>query len=131
MKKIILFISIILSIHNAFGQNIPTNQIDITKLLKFTNDNYDMGKIKFGKSTEFTVDIQNISNYNISLDNVMAGCGCTTPKFTKDQMLTPGAHTNVVLGFNGSSMGVFSKSATLFFSGNLTKMVSFHGEGVQ
>jgi len=131
MKKFILISSFLFSISYVFAQNTPSNQVDITKLLKFTNDNYDMGKIKFGKATEFTVDIQNISNYNISLDNVMVGCGCTTPKFTKDQMLTPGAHANVVLGFNGSSMGVFSKSATLFFSGNLTKMVSFHGEGVQ
>jgi len=131
MKKFILISSFLFSISYVFAQNTPSNQVDITKLLKFTNDNYDMGKIKFGKTIEYTVDIQNISNYNISLDNVMVGCGCTTPKFTKDQMLTPGAHANVVLGFNGSSMGVFSKSATLFFSGNLTKMVSFHGEGVQ
>ncbi|MCX6331661.1 MAG: DUF1573 domain-containing protein [Bacteroidetes bacterium] len=131
MKKFILIGSFIFSFSYGFTQNTPSNQVDITKLLKFTNDNYDMGKIKFGKPTEFTVDIQNISNYNISLDNVMAGCGCTTPKFTKDQMLTPGAHANVVLGFNGSAMGVFSKSATLFFSGNLTKTVSFHGEGIQ
>ena len=131
MKKFILIGSFIFSFSYGFTQNTPSNQVDITKLLKFTNDNYDMGKIKFGKTIEYTVDIQNISNYNISLDNVMAGCGCTTPKFTKDQMLTPGAHANVVLGFNGTAMGPFSKSATLFFSGNLTKTVSCQGEGVQ
>ena len=61
----------------------------------------------------------------------MVGCGCTTPKYTKDQIILPGATTTVILGFNGSALGNFSKSATLFFSGNLNKTVLFHGEGVQ
>ena len=69
--------------------------------------------------------------FRSSLDNVMVGCGCTTPKYTKDQIILPGATTTVILGFNGSALGNFSKSATLFFSGNLNKTVLFHGEGVQ
>ena len=111
--------------------NTNPTQVDIAKVLKFTNDNYDMGKIPYGKPTEFTVTIQNISNNNITLDNVMVGCGCTTPKYTKDQVILPGASTTVILGFNGSAIGSFSKSATLFFSGNLNKTVLFHGEGIQ
>jgi hypothetical protein len=106
-------------------------QTDITKVLKFTNDNYDMGKIAYGKPTEFTVDIENISATPITLDNVMVGCGCTTPKYTKGQVIAPGTHASVVLGFNGSAVGNFTKVATLFFNGGLTKQVSFHGEGVQ
>ena len=132
MKKILLVGMVFLSFLAVNAQtNSTPAQVDIAKVLKFTNDNYDMGKIAFGKPTEFTVSIQNISNYNISLDNVMVGCGCTTPKYTKDQVILPGATATVVLGFNGSAVGMFSKSATLFFSGSLTKAVSFHGEGVQ
>jgi hypothetical protein len=112
---------------NAQSTPAPT---DIAKVLKFTNDNYDMGKIVTGKQTEFTVDVENISNAPVTLDNVMVGCGCTTPRYTKGQVVTPGGHVSVVLGFNGSASGAFSKVATLFFSGNLTKQVSFHGEGV-
>ena len=131
MKKILIVGMVLLGFLTVNAQtNSTPAQVDIAKVLKFTNDNYDMGKIAFGKSTEFTVSIQNISNYNISLDNVMVGCGCTTPKYTKDQVILPGATATVVLGFNGSAMGMFSKSATLFFSGSLTKAVSFHGEGV-
>jgi hypothetical protein len=132
MKKVFITLIMFLGIVTVKAQaNSTPAQVDIAKVLKFTNDNYDMGKIAFGKPTEFTVSIQNISNYNISLDNVMVGCGCTTPKYTKDQVILPGATATVVLGFNGSSVGIFSKSATLFFSGNLTKTLSFHGEGVQ
>ena len=132
MKKILLVGMVFLSFLAVNAQtNSTPAQVDVAKVLKFTNDNYDMGKITFGKPTEFTVSIQNISNYNISIDNVMVGCGCTTPKYTKDQVILPGATATVVLGFNGSAVGMFSKSATLFFSGNLNKTVSFHGEGVQ
>jgi hypothetical protein len=132
MKKILIVGMVLLGFLTVNAQtNSTPAQVDINKVLKFTNDNYDMGKITFGKPTEFTVSIQNISNYNISLDNVMVGCGCTTPKYTKDQAILPGATATVVLGFNGSAVGMFSKSATLFFSGSLTKAVSFHGEGVQ
>ncbi|NCA31097.1 MAG: DUF1573 domain-containing protein [Chitinophagia bacterium] len=132
MKKILLVGLVLFGFLTIKAQtNSTPAQVDIAKVLKFTNDNYDMGKIAFGKPTEFTVSIQNISNYNISLDNVMVGCGCTTPKYTKDQVILPGTTATVVLGFNGSAVGMFSKSATLFFSGNLNKTVSFHGEGVQ
>ena len=131
MKKIIIVALLILSISSLNAQTTPSSDNDITKYLKFTNDNYDMGKIPNGKPVEYNVDIQNISNSNITLDNVIVGCGFTTPKYTKNQVLTPGAHAIITLGFNGLAIGPFSKSATLFFSGNLVKPVSFRGEGVQ
>ena len=132
MKKILFTLVILFGFLNVHAQTSTTPQpVDIAKVLKFTNDDFDMGKIAYGKPTEFTVTIQNISNFNISLDNVMVGCGCTTPRYTKDQIILPGALASVVLGFNGSSVGNFTKSATLFFSGNLIKTVSFHGVGVQ
>jgi hypothetical protein len=131
MKKIIKVALLILSISSLNAQTTPSSDNDITKYLKFTNDNYDMGKIPNGKPVEYNVDVQNISNSNITLDNVIVGCGCTTPKYTKNQVLTPGAHAIITLGFNGLAIGPFSKSATLFFSGNLVKPVSFNGVGVQ
>lgn len=129
MNKLLLATLFVLGSFALNAQTTPA-QTDITKVLKFTNDNYDMGKITTGKQTEFTVDVENISNAPIILDNVMVGCGCTTPRYTKGQSIAPGAHASVVLGFNGSASGAFSKVATLFFSGNLTKQVTFHGEGV-
>lgn len=128
MKRIILASLIILGGFIANAQTTPT---DITKVLKFTNDNYNMGTIAYGKPTEFNVDIENISAAPITLDNVMVGCGCTTPKYTKGAVIAPGAHATVTLGFNGSAVGNFSKNATLFFSGGLVKQVTFYGVGAQ
>jgi len=131
MRSIILALLFVVGMVSCKAQTTATPQTDITKVLKFTNDNFDMGKITTGKPTEFNVDIQNISAAPVTLDNVMVGCGCTTPKYTKGQVIAPGEHASVLLGFNGSAVGAFSKVATIFFSGNLTKQVSFHGEGVQ
>jgi len=128
MKK--LFFALIFMI-GVIQLNAQATGTDITKVLKFTNDNYNMGTIAYGKPTEFNVDIENISAAPITLENVMVGCGCTTPKYTKGVVIAPGMHATVTLGFNGSAVGNFSKNATLFFSGNLVKQVSFYGVGAQ
>jgi hypothetical protein len=131
MKFFFVTAFLVLGLVSCKAQSTATPPAEIAKVLKFTNDNFDMGKIVTGKPTEFTVDIENISSAPISLTNVMVGCGCTTPKYTQGQVIAPNTHATVVLGFNGSAVGPFTKSATIFFSGNLTKQVSFHGEGIQ
>ena len=128
MKHLFLATLMLIGFIGAKAQSTST---DITKVLKFTNDNYNMGTIAYGKPTEFNVDIENISAAPITLENVMVGCGCTTPKYTKGSVIAPGAHATITLGFNGSAVGNFSKNATLFFSGNLVKQVTFYGVGAQ
>ncbi len=105
----------------------PQPPKDITKVLEFKNDNYDFGKIPFGKPTEYTVQVKNISSEVVTLDNVQVGCGCTTPKYEKGAKINPNQTYDVVLGFNGGTDGAFTKVATLFFSGGLTKVVTFKG----
>ena len=133
MKHSILMIFMFLAFGPIFAQTAPSTpqeQKDISKFLKFTNDNYNMGNIPYGKATEFDVTIENISAAPISLNNVQVSCGCTSPKFQANTVIEPGQKTTVTLGFNGSAMGNFSKSATIFFSDNLIKTVSFFGVGV-
>jgi hypothetical protein len=136
MKRIILVAIVCLSYSQLIAQAKPVSsstqvQKDINKVLKFTNDNYNMGNIPYGKPTEFVVTIENISAASVTLNNVQVSCGCTTPKFQSGAVIAPGQKTTVTLGFNGASMGNFSKSATIFLSENLIKTVSFSGVGVQ
>jgi len=128
------FVAFFCSRVTIFAQSVPASsqvQKDINKVLKFTNDNYNMGNIPYGKPTEFVVTIENISAAPVTLNNVQVSCGCTTPKFQAGAVIAPGQKTTVTLGFNGASMGNFSKSATIFLSDNLIKTVSFSGVGVQ
>ncbi len=134
MKNLFLVAIVLLSFGQLSAQTVPTAtqvQKDINKVLKFTNYNYNMGNIPYGKPTEFVVTIENISAAPVTLNNVQVSCGCTTPKFQANAVIAPGQKTTVTLGFNGSAMGNFTKNATIFLSDNLIKTVNFYGVGVQ
>lgn len=109
----------------------PVVPKDIAKTLEFTNDSYDFGKIAAGKPTKFELSIKNISKEPVTLKNVQAGCGCTTPEFEKDKTFGPGETIKVILGFNGNANGPFSKSVTLYFSDEMTKYATFKGDAYQ
>ncbi len=104
---------------------------DVNKTLQFTNDAYDFGKIPSGKPTKYELTIKNISNEKVTLKNVQVGCGCTTPEYEKDKTFAPGETIKVTLGFSGNVVGNFSKYATLFFSDDLSKQVTFKGDAYQ
>ena len=72
------------------GLSAQTNQtLDINTILKFNNENFNMGKIQFSKPLEYTVTVENISLDTITIQNVTVSCGCTTPKFKKGDILIP------------------------------------------
>ncbi len=104
---------------------------DVAKVLAFTNDNYDFGKIPAGKPTEYQVSIKNISSDTVTLKNVQVGCGCTTPKYDKDKRFGPGETITVTLGFSGNANGTFTKAVTLFFNDDVSKQVTFKGDAFQ
>lgn len=100
---------------------------DITKVLAFKNDTYSFGKIPQGKPVEFDLEVKNISSDSVKIENVQVQCGCTTPKWQAGPY-APGETFKIGLGFNAAAMGPFNKSVTIYFSGGLTKTVSFSGE---
>jgi hypothetical protein len=125
MKKITLFISL-LALTLSFKQ--LNAQAKVEDVLKFKNDQYDFGKISFGKPATYTIEITNISKDTISLITARPGCGCTTPNFKANQKMGPGQMAEVQITFNGSAMGVFSRYTDLEFSGGLKKQTKFTGE---
>ncbi len=102
-------------------------QKDITKILSFKNDNYSFGKIPQGKPVEFNLEVKNISSDSVKIENVQVSCGCTTPKWQAGPYAS-GENFKITLGFNAAAQGPFSKTVTVYFSGGLTKSVTFSGE---
>ena len=127
MKRTALFLSIIAVLFVTIGANAQDNT---DKVLKFKNDQYDFGKISFGKPSTYTIEVTNIGKDTVTLLNARPGCGCTTPNFKPNQKMAPGQSTQVQITFNGSAMGVFSRYTDLEFSGGLRKQTKFSGEGV-
>ncbi len=105
-------------------------QTKVEELLKFKNDQYDFGKISFGKPASYSIEITNISKDTVTLINVRPGCGCTTPNFKANQKMAPGQNAQIQITFNGSAMGVFSRYTDIEFSGGLKMQTKFTGEGV-
>ena len=127
MKKFTTIIAL-LALTLAFKQTKCQAKVD--DLLKFKNDQYDFGKISFGKPATYSIEITNISKDTITLINVRPGCGCTTPNFKANQKMAPGQNAQVQITFNGTAMGVFSRYTDIEFSGGLQKQTKFTGEGV-
>ena len=130
LNKYFVFIVICNLIFNIKGYT-QSNLKNIDNVAQFVNANYNMGKIPFGKPVQYNVTIKNISNDTLSIADVTVGCGCTTPTYTKGQILQPGQSSSIILGFNGSSMGSFTKFATIFLGNGLSKQVQFNGEAVK
>ena len=105
-------------------------QAKVEAVLKFKNDQYNFGKISFGKPATYTIEVSNISKDTITLITVRPGCGCTTPNFKANQKIAPGNSTEVQITFNGTAMGAFSRFTDIEFSGGLVKQTQFSGEGV-
>ena len=130
MKKLVLFFSalIVLSVtHAQTAALAPANTPDITKIVTFNELDHDFGKIPYGKPAEFDLQMTNVSGDTLRIQDVKAGCGCTTPKWQPGPYAA-GATFKITIGFNGYTEGNFSKVVTLFFPGGLTQVIKFHGE---
>jgi len=128
MKKAVFVLLAFLATGFVKAQS-PTPDVD--KSFAFTNIPYNFGKIPYGKPTEYEVTIKNLTKDTAVLDNVTAGCGCTTPKFEKGKKIAPGQTIKITLGFNGSVMGSFTRSITIYLNLKgvaLTKPATFQGE---
>lgn len=113
----------------AMAQNAATTD-PVSKNLVFKNAEYSMGKIPYGKPTEYVVELKNIGHDTLTLSSVQPACGCTTPSFTPNEKIAPGQTSKITIHYNSNTKGPFTKLSTVFFAGGLTKQLTFTGEGV-
>lgn len=95
--------------------------------LSFKEEVYDFGKIPQGKPVTHTFVFINKGKVPLSLNNVHASCGCTTPKWDKEP-IQPGDSGKIVVGYNSAAEGIFDKPVSIMYNGTLVKEIHVKGE---
>ena len=95
--------------------------------IELKENEFDFGKIPQGKPVTHVFMFTNTGKTPLSLDNVQASCGCTTPEWSKDTV-APGETSKITVGYNAANEGAFTKSITITYNGNQNKLINIKGE---
>ena len=124
MKKILLLAAVFATGFTAMAQQ------KADEVIKVNVETYDFGKIKQGTPVTTYFTITNTSDKPITIENAWAGCGCTTPEFSKEP-IAPGATSKLKVGYNAAAMGHFTKDVNVKIAGyQQQKIVKITGEVV-
>lgn len=110
MKKILLLVVII------FVGVFTTVAQDSGKILEFSTEIYDFNIINEGTVAEHTFVFTNKANKTVTLANVQASCGCTTPSWSREP-IAPGQQGKIIASYNSEGRpGFFSKTVTVVYT---------------
>ena len=146
MKKIFTFLFLCFTVFSAIAQTAlvdskganETNKIVANKakqsslttgeILVLKEIEYDFGKIQQGKPVTHIFEVVNNGSDSLKIENVQASCGCTTPDWERNKIQAPNQKTNITVGYNSASEGIFAKTITISYNGSQTKQITIKGE---
>ena len=120
--------------HNHSQAVVPTNTIqvkDTAKTLEVLLVNevvHDFGKIPQGKPVTYDFIVTNAGKTPLKITNVHASCGCTTPTWSHDSEINPGASDKINVGYNAQAEGSFNKVVTITYNDSQTKTLNIKGD---
>lgn len=80
--------------------------------IEFDATTIDLGNVPQGIPAEAEFVFTNKGKTPITLQNVKAACGCTTPNYTKETIL-PGKKGSIKASYNAATPGSFNKNITV------------------
>ena len=123
MKKFFLLAVLFVAGFSAMAQKAD-------ELIKVSTEKFDFGKIKQGVPVTTYFTITNTTDKPIVIENAWAGCGCTTPEYSKEP-IPAGGVSKLKVGYNAAAMGHFDKAVNIKLAGiNDPKVVTITGEVV-
>lgn len=96
------------------------NQADIS----FEKETHDFGNIPQGVPATYTYVFKNTGKEPLIITNAAAGCGCTTPEWTKEP-IKPGQKGYVKATYNAASPGPFNKTVTVMSNGKKSNVILY------
>lgn len=94
--------------------------------LQVRQDLHDFGTIPQGKPVYYYFEIANNGTVPLTLENVQASCGCTTPEWNKEP-IAAGGSDKIKVGYNAAAEGPFEKFITITYNGSQTKQIRIKG----
>lgn len=124
MKKIFFLAAAFVAGFSAMAQQ------KADEVMKVSAEKHDFGKIKQGVPVTTNFVITNISDKPVMIENAWAGCGCTTPDYSKEP-IAAGGTSILKVGYNAASPGHFDKDVNIKLVGvQDTKIVKITGDVV-
>ena len=114
MKKILLFAVALIMALTVSAQEQAQVQKQIVEIAEKT---YDFGTIKEEDGrVSHVFTLKNVNDGPITIKNVRASCGCTTPAWSREP-IAPEAEAQITVTYNASGRpGAFHKSVTVTLS---------------
>ncbi len=122
-----LFIIMIFTMSQAAKaqQSAATNAVD--ERIRLSESSWNFGKIPQGKPVTHLFMVTNTGQDALTLENVQASCGCTTPEWDH-KPIAPGSTSEIKVGYNAQAEGAFDKNITIFYDKGRMKVLSIKGE---
>jgi hypothetical protein len=110
MKKLLVIAFLVALVGTTYAQQAPAKQA----FAAFTWDAtaHDFGKIKQGTPVTHEFKFTNTGKTPLIITNVQASCGCTTPSWTKEEVM-PGGTGFIKATYNAAAVGAFNKTVTV------------------
>jgi archaellum component FlaG (FlaF/FlaG flagellin family) len=96
------------------------NQADIS----FEKETHEFGTIPQGVPASYTFVFKNSGKEPLIITNAAAGCGCTSPEWTKEP-IKPGQKGYVKATYNAASPGPFNKTVTVMSNGKKSNVILY------
>ncbi|MEO5888695.1 MAG: DUF1573 domain-containing protein [Ferruginibacter sp.] len=110
------------------SKEIPAAPVAPDEALSLKEREFNFGKIPQGKPVKHIFEVTNTGKDSLHIVNIQASCGCTTPEWDRNKVQAPGEKTNITVGYNAASEGLFSKQITITYNGTQTKQIVIKGE---
>ncbi len=110
MKKLLMIAFLASLVGSTYAQQAPAK----STFAAFTWDSttHDFGKIKQGTPVTHEFKFTNTGKAPLIITNVQATCGCTTPNWTKEEVM-PGGSGFIKATFNAATPGGFNKNVSV------------------
>lgn len=97
-------------------------------VIKVNTEKYDFGKIKQNVPVSIEFVLTNMTDQPVVIENVTAGCGCTTPEVPKEP-IAPNSTTKLKVAYNAAAMNHFDKEVYIKIAGvTQPKIVKITGD---